>query len=84
MAHQARFHGAIVVVLCGDEATAHTFLSVFPLVFPAVCDGLGVLAQEIDVRQTPSALLFDLTGQLIRREHPIMHSLEEFIVVPVE
>jgi len=55
------------VILRGDEGRCRSFLSVFPLRLPAICDHDSSIHRGLNVHRAPLGLLYDEHGMLIRK-----------------
>jgi hypothetical protein len=55
------------VIMRGDQQACRTFVSLFPLHIPVVCDYDSTITMELGIHGTPFGLLYDEHGILIRK-----------------
>lgn len=56
-----------IVFMRADEQTCRSFLSVFPLRLPLVCDDDRSIHRGLEVHRAPLGLLYSENGQLVRK-----------------
>ena len=61
------FKGRVVVILRADETACRAFLNLFPLHVPVVCDHDHTITKRFNIHRSPSGLLYDAQGKLVRK-----------------
>lgn len=61
------FKGRVVVILRADETACRAFLNLFPIHVPVVCDQDYTITKGFGVHRSPSGLLYDAQGKLVRK-----------------
>jgi hypothetical protein len=60
-------HLKIVVIMRNDAQTCRTFLKLFPLQMPVVCDSSHAITMGLNVHSSPFGLLYDTHGSLTKK-----------------
>lgn len=69
----------VIVVLSGQELASRSFLKLFPLEMPVILDPMREVADKFDVHATPTGLLYDGDGRLVR--NGTVSSWEELVAL---
>ncbi len=79
--------GNVIAIMRSDEQACRSFINVFPLHLPLVCDNERVVTMKFGVHHAPFGLLYNTQGTLIRKggikSQKDLSSLLEDVVHPL-
>lgn len=61
------YRGRVVVIMRGDDYACTSFLSIFPLHVPVICDGDRTITMGFEIHNNPFGLLYSADGVLLRK-----------------
>src|ERR1019366_4237794 len=59
--------GKVIVIMRADEQACRSFISIFPLNLPVICDNERTITMDFNVHHAPFGLLYDAQGVLVNK-----------------